>query len=80
MCDYVAHFFNKFNFMYLILYSYLLILIILFFHPIQILSDKARLINRTQLKRTPYRVLGKSEDEEKNTETNEVQNEKSIAC
>jgi len=51
----------------------------LFFHPIQILSDKARLIKRTQLKRTPYRVLGKSEDEEQNTESKEVKTEKSIA-
>lgn len=29
-----------------------------------ILSDKSRLVKRTQLKRTPYRVLGKSEKEE----------------
>ena len=65
--------------LYLILYNYLLILIILFFHPIQILSDKARLIKRTQLKRTPYRVLGKSEDEEQNTESKEVETEKPIA-
>jgi len=50
----------------------------LFFHPIQILSDKARLIKRTQLKRTPYRVLGKSEDEEQITESKEVKTEKSM--
>lgn len=48
-------------------------LLLLFFGPIQILSDKARLIKRTQLKRTPYRVLGKSEDDEQNTESKEVQ-------
>lgn len=35
-----------------------------FLFLIQILSDKGRLIKRTQLKRTSYRVLGKSEKEE----------------
>lgn len=58
-------------------YSYISILI--FFHPIQILSDKARLIKRTQLKRTPYRVLGKLGDNEQTTEPKKVQTEKSIA-
>ena len=39
----------------------------------QILSDKDRLIKRTQLKRSAYRVLGKSEDEQKqNMEYSEV--------
>ena len=34
------------------------------FNGFQILFDKGRLMKRTQLKRTSYRVLGKSEKEE----------------
>ena len=47
-----------------------------FYHQFQILSDKARLTKRTQLKRTPYRVLGKPEDNEheQNVESQEVCN------
>ena len=44
-----------------------------FLFLIQILSDKGRLIKRTQLKRTSYRVLGKSEkDEVQDMDSNKV--------
>ena len=52
--------------------DHILYVLLLFFGLIQILLDKARLIKRTQLKRTPYRVLGKSEDDEQNPESKEV--------
>lgn len=70
-------FFNSFNIHLFILQLY--INFNFFFHPIQILSDKARLIKRTQLKRTPYRVLGKLGDNEQTTEPKKVQTEKCIA-
>lgn len=44
-----------------------------FLFLIQILSDKGRLIKRTQLKRASYRVLGKSEkDEVQDMDSNKV--------
>ena len=38
----------------------------------QVLQDKGRLIKRTQLKRTAYKVLGKVEMEDKKEEEEEV--------
>ena len=45
------------------------------------MADKARLVKRTQLKRSGYRILGKSEEEDENDEEQRQRElEVSIRC
>ncbi len=53
-------------------YCYRIQFLEFFFVSFQVLSDKSRLLKRTQLKRSIYRVLGKSEKSETSQENSDL--------